>query len=74
MADLNIDVLVDVQGLVKIKDLSVGLRNLIGTVNGASSSTKALDARQRALNIALGNGTGSTKQHAKTVSELIRNQ
>lgn len=72
MADILINV--DVLGINKIKDLSIGLRNLIGSVNGASAATKALDARQRALNIALGNGTGTNKQHAKTISEMARNQ
>ena len=74
MADVNIDVLVDVLGITEIKNLSVGLRNLIGQVNGVSASTRALDARQKALNIALGNGTSTGKQHAKTISDLARNQ
>jgi TP901 family phage tail tape measure protein len=74
MATSNINILVDVLGTQSIKDLSVGLRNLIGQVNGVSASTRAFDARQRALNAAMGNASSETGKHAKTVSELTRNQ
>ena len=74
MATTKIDILVDVLGTQSIRDLSIGLRNLVGQVNGVSASTRALDARQRALNIAMGSASSETGKHAKTVSELTRNQ
>lgn len=74
MADETIDINVVVTGKEDLQNLSVAMRNLVLGTKGLSSSTRSLDARQRALNSIFGNGRKSAGDYAKSLRETVANQ
>ena len=74
MASNDIDIRVLVSGEDQLKSLSASLRSLIVSLNDGIKSTAGFDARQRALNQALGNTGRGLNQHAKSVRQAITNQ
>jgi hypothetical protein len=70
--DININV--QVNGLAGLNALSAGLRNINATLKGSAQGAASFDARQRSLNTALGVGKDGAKAHAKSLTEVIRNQ
>ena len=75
MANPNdIHINVQVNGLAGLNALSAGLRNINATLQGSAQGAANFDARQRSLNTALGVGKDGAKAHAKSLTEVIRNQ
>lgn len=74
MASNDIDIRVLVSGEDQLKNLSASLRNLVVSLNDGVKSTAGFDARQRALNQALGNTGRGLNQHAKSVKQAMSNQ
>jgi len=70
----NIDVNVIVNGAEELKNLSVSLRRMILSVQDSAKATAVLDARQRALNTALGNTGRGLNDHAKSLRQAAVNQ
>src|SRR6056300_532784 len=74
MASNDIDIRVLVSGEDQLKNLSASLRNLVVSLNDGVKSTAGFDARQRALNQALGNTGRGLNQHAKSAKQAMSNQ
>tara|TARA_B100002019_G_C21274847_1_gene604764 strand:+ start:9010 stop:14403 length:5394 start_codon:yes stop_codon:yes gene_type:complete len=74
MASNDIDIRVLVSGEDQLKNLSASLRNLTVSLNDGVKSTANFDARQRALNQALGNTGRGLNQHAKSAKQAMSNQ
>jgi len=70
----NIDINVIVNGEQELKNLSVSLRRMILSVQDSAKATAVLDARQRALNTALGNTGRGLNDHAKSLRQAAVNQ
>lgn len=74
MVNNNIDINVIVNGEEQLKNLSVALRRVVLESTGLIKSTTVLDARQKALNAALGHTGRSFNDHAKTLRQAAANQ
>lgn len=70
------DILINVQvnGLGGLTALSAGLRNINATLKQSADGASRFDARQKSLNTALGVGKDGAKAHARSLTEVIRNQ
>ena len=70
------DILINVQvnGLGGLTALSAGLRNINATLKQSADGAGRFDARQKSLNTALGVGKDGAKAHARSLTEVIRNQ
>jgi TP901 family phage tail tape measure protein len=73
MSDVDIVLGIAVSGVEKVYNLSNAMQQLNRAVQGATNPMKNLDARSRALSAAIGSSDSSLKNHAKSVSELARN-
>lgn len=74
MSDVDIVLEVATKGIENIYNLSNAMKQVNAALVGAANPMKALDARARALNIAVGATDSSLKNHAKTLQQLARNQ
>lgn len=74
MASEQIEINVVVGGLDSLKDVSLALRNITLAMTDNIRFTKNMDARQRALNQALGETRDGTGEYAKNLLQAVRNQ
>lgn len=73
MSDVDIVLGIAVQGVEKVYNLSNAMNQLNRAIVGATNPIKNLEARSRALSSAIGSSDSSLKNHAKTISEVARN-
>lgn len=73
-SDVDIILEVAVNGIQQVNNLSNAIKQLNKFTEGAANPIKALDARSRALNQAVGANGVSLNKYAKTVSQLASNQ
>lgn len=73
MSDVDIVIDVATTNVKNVYNLSNALQGLNRVVAGATNPMKNLDARSRALSRAIGSSEGSLRAHAKTVSEVTKN-
>lgn len=73
MSDVDIVLGVAVAGVEKVYNLSNALQQLNRSIEGSLNPMRNLDARSRALSAAIGSSDSSLKNHAKTISEVARN-
>lgn len=74
MASEQIELNVVVGGIGSLRDVSVALRSLTMAMDQNVRSVRNMDARQRALNQALGVTTKGVGEHAKNLGQAVRNQ
>lgn len=74
MSDVDIVLEVAVNGIQKINDLSGSLKQLNSFARESANPIKALDARSRALNAAVGASGKSLGNYAKSLSQVATNQ
>lgn len=73
MSDVDIVIDIATTNVRNVYNLSNALQQMNRVVAGAINPMKNLDARSKALSQAIGSTDGSLKAHAKSVSELSRN-
>ena len=74
MSDVDIVLEIATKGVEDVYKLSNAMTQLNRAVNQVANPMKNLDARSRALSLAVGSADSSLKSHAKTIGQLSRNQ